>query len=66
MILDEDEKQFVLDVDKAALENAPGFDKDDWPDMADPEWGRQIYSYYGVKPYWEDVDIKTRRGGGGI
>jgi hypothetical protein len=47
------EHAFVLNVDKKVLERAPGFDKDNWPDMADPQWGRGIYSYYGYKPYWE-------------
>lgn len=55
--VDEDQKCFVLDVDKSRLENAPGFDKDNWPDMADRTWGSQIYSYYGRTPYWEGTGI---------
>jgi sporulation protein YlmC with PRC-barrel domain len=51
--LDEGKKCFVLDVDKKKLENAPGFDKDNWPDMADTTWGNEIFSYYGARPYWE-------------
>jgi hypothetical protein len=35
------------------LENAPGFDKDNWPDFADRTWGESIHSHYGVRPYWE-------------
>src|ERR1022692_2715388 len=42
-----------LDEDKKKLENAPGFDKDNWPDMADTTWGTEIFSYYGARPYWE-------------
>jgi sporulation protein YlmC with PRC-barrel domain len=53
LVLDEDEKEFVLDIDKTTLENAPGFDKDNWPDMADPGWGSQIYGHYGIRPYWD-------------
>ncbi|HLA75208.1 MAG TPA: PRC-barrel domain-containing protein [Gammaproteobacteria bacterium] len=52
LTIDADEHAFVLDVDKDTLENAPGFDKDNWPDMADRRWGEQVYSYYGRKPYW--------------
>ena len=48
-------KQFLMIVDKKVLENAPGFDKDNWPDMADPTFGARIYKHYGYKPYWEDV-----------
>lgn len=55
--VDEDRKHFVLDVDKTKLENAPGFDKSNWPDMADQSWGTQIYSYYGRTPYWEGTGI---------
>jgi hypothetical protein len=38
---DEDEKSFILDVDKKMLESAPGFDKDNWPDMADTPGDRE-------------------------
>jgi sporulation protein YlmC with PRC-barrel domain len=51
--LNEDEHEFILNVDKATLENAPGFDKENWPDMADENWAAQIYGHYGSKPYWE-------------
>ena len=51
--LDEDDEHFVLNVDRAKLEQAPGFDNDNWPDMADQSWRSQIYSYYGSAPYWE-------------
>jgi sporulation protein YlmC with PRC-barrel domain len=64
--LDEGKKCFVLDVDKKKLENAPGFDKDNWPDMADTSWGTRIFSYYGAVPYWETHrEEKTFRSGGG-
>jgi sporulation protein YlmC with PRC-barrel domain len=53
--LDAVNKQFILDVDKSVLERAPGFDKDNWPDMADPAFGTTVYRHYGYKPYWEDV-----------
>jgi sporulation protein YlmC with PRC-barrel domain len=44
----------VLDVDKEVLKNAPGFDKDKWPDDAQYEagWLLDIYEYYGYSPYW--------------
>lgn len=49
--LDTTNKRFMLDVDKARLESAPGFDKDHWPNMADSIWERSIHAYYGTKPY---------------
>lgn len=50
---DSDKEAFRLDMDKEKLKNAPGFDKDHWPDMADRTWGQTISSYYKTKPYWE-------------
>ena len=47
LTLDTVNKRFVLDVDKETLKNAPGFDKDDWPDMADETWINEIHTYYG-------------------
>ncbi|MCD6034823.1 MAG: PRC-barrel [Rickettsiales bacterium] len=41
------EKHFVLNVKKECLEKAPGFDKEDWPDMADPQFRDKIYTHYG-------------------
>lgn len=41
--------RFILDVEKERLESAPGFDKDDWPDMADESFVNEVYSYYGTK-----------------
>ena len=53
MTLDTENKRFVLNIDKERLKNAPGFDKDNWPDTTNPEWGTRIYKYYGIDPYWE-------------
>jgi sporulation protein YlmC with PRC-barrel domain len=67
--VDEDQKHFILDIDKTKLENAPGFDKEHWPDMVDQTWGNQIFAYYGAKPYWEgrdDIPVLRRAGGGGV
>ena len=49
--LDLEKEFFILDVDKERLENAPGFDKSNWPDMASSEWESKVHSYYGVRPY---------------
>ena len=47
-----DKDKFVLDVDKDRLKNAPGFDQNNWPQMASREWVTSLYSYYNVPPYW--------------
>lgn len=49
--LDTVEKRFVFDVSKESLENAPGFEKDNWPDMADPAWEKGIHDYYAAQLY---------------
>lgn len=48
--LNTNNKRFELDVNKEQLENAPGFNKEKWPDMADTNWEKQIHEYYGTKP----------------
>jgi hypothetical protein len=49
---------FILDVDKNRLENAPGFDKSNWPNMAETSWD------HGVRKYWSasgDYGIEAGR-----
>lgn len=53
MRVDPENHRFVLDVDRERLEQAPGFDKDDWPDAADLQYRRSVFVYYGHDPYWE-------------
>ena len=50
--LDPERNVFILDVDREVLEEAPGFDKDDWPRTADREYVIEIYDYYGYDHYW--------------
>ncbi len=44
--VDSNRECFVLDADKSKLENAPGFDKDSWPNFADPSFTDPIDRYY--------------------
>jgi sporulation protein YlmC with PRC-barrel domain len=52
LTLDTDNKQFILDAEREHLKDAPGFDKDHWPSMAQPTWASAVYKFYGVDPYW--------------
>ena len=54
LTVDTNDHSFRLDIPKEKLENAPGFDQDNWPDFANREWGNKVYSYYGYKPYWHN------------
>lgn len=51
--LDQGAQVFTLDASKEMLRHAPGFDKDDWPDMSAAGFGVDIYSFYGATRYWE-------------
>jgi sporulation protein YlmC with PRC-barrel domain len=44
---------FLLDIDKERLKAAEGFDKDNWPDMTDADWGFRTHEFYDVRPYWD-------------
>jgi sporulation protein YlmC with PRC-barrel domain len=53
LTLDADRKCFVLDASSDRIKNAPGFDKDHWPSMADTTWANEIHNYYGRRNYWQ-------------
>lgn len=55
LTLDTVNKRFILNVEKDSLENAPGFDKEAWPDMANADWAAGIHSYYGTTPDKDSV-----------
>ncbi|ACC74371.1 PRC-barrel domain-containing protein [Paraburkholderia phymatum] len=52
LTLDVDRQCFLLDMPTQSVKNAPGFDKDHWPSMADPTWATSIHQFYGREPYW--------------
>ncbi len=37
---------FTLNMDQTAWKNAPSFKDNDWPEVADRDWNRQLESYY--------------------
>jgi len=49
--LDTENKRFMLDITKERLENAPGFDKDNWPRSTDRSYVDEVYSYHGHGSY---------------
>ncbi|SFU23987.1 PRC-barrel domain-containing protein [Paraburkholderia aspalathi] len=53
LTLDRSRECFVLSASSGQIRNAPGFDKDNWPAMADPDWATTVHAYYGRKPYWK-------------
>ncbi len=52
--VDTEQHKVVLNVDRSTLENAPGFDKDNWPGTeGGNQWLVDVYDYYGYEPYWD-------------
>lgn len=49
LTIDGPKKRFVLNVAKDRLKDAPGFDKDHWPNMADLSWEAKIHRHYGIQ-----------------
>ncbi len=53
MTLDMINHEFILNVPKERLKQAPGFDKDQWPDIGDRTWQQDVFGFYNVTPYWQ-------------
>lgn len=51
LAVDQGDKKVILNVRREVLEAAEGFDKDNWPDMADPAFRTRTYGHYGVEPW---------------
>jgi sporulation protein YlmC with PRC-barrel domain len=47
-----DNRQLVLNADKAKIEAATGFNKDNWPDVGNPSWGAQ--------PFWQQNGTENK------
>ncbi|MES3024671.1 MAG: PRC-barrel domain-containing protein [Pseudomonadota bacterium] len=62
--LDTVNKRFVLNVEKDRLQNAPGFNKDAWPDMSDVGWSNQIHQFYGTDPTMSGTPMGMHSGAG--
>lgn len=50
-----DHKKFTIDLKPEVLQQAPGIDKQKWPDHymeSDSGWLDDLYNHYSCKPYW--------------
>lgn len=54
LVMDTDAKCFRLGLTAQRIKDAPGFNKDSWPAMADPQWGTSLHRYYERDPYWTE------------
>lgn len=55
LTLDTTRKCFLLSLSSERIKNAPGFDKQHWPSMADATWATSVHQYYGREPYWRSL-----------
>jgi sporulation protein YlmC with PRC-barrel domain len=70
--IDMHNRVLVLDVPRDQLENAPGFDRENWPEQPDDEFIDSVYTHYGHEPYssrrsksreFAGADTQQRTGG---
>ncbi len=43
---------YIVDIERARLEQAPAFMPDEEVDWSDEDWARHIHGYYGARPSW--------------
>ncbi len=55
--------RFIMKANKDLLQNAPGFDKSNWPDMSDPTRQSEIYRYYNEVPRGAESESWDRQRG---
>ena len=47
-----EELQVVASLVKQRRDSIDQFTKGNRPDLADKRWGKKVYSYYEIEPYW--------------
>jgi len=59
----DDKDRFELTVPQDRLQAAPEFQngEESWKRMSDPNYVRDVYSYYSVRPYWNDAGMDRGR-----
>jgi len=55
-------EDLMVDVTKERLQKSPEFKKEEWVRMSEPAWMNELYTYYGVSPYWSGKDMGGRSG----
>ncbi|WP_417387700.1 PRC-barrel domain-containing protein [Gimesia sp.] len=57
---DPEEQILVLNVTQQQLEGAQGFDEDNWPDFADPDFSKELHKRYRIDIEHKDRDVKLK------
>jgi sporulation protein YlmC with PRC-barrel domain len=53
-------QNIVFNIAREKLEKAPGFDKNEWPKEPDRSWLKDVFEYYGCRPYWAPPEEANR------
>ena len=56
-----DHRKFTVDIKPEVLRQAPGIDKNKWPDHymdSDTGWMNDLYNHYSCKPYWGNDTVE--------
>lgn len=56
LTLDLANQAVILNASKERLEQAPGFDKNTWPNMAEKNWVNEVHTFYETKVYSFEQD----------
>jgi sporulation protein YlmC with PRC-barrel domain len=49
---DTNRSSYVIGIPIEKLKDAPSFDAHDWPNLAEPAYGRRLHDYYGSTADW--------------
>lgn len=53
------EEKFVLKIPRERLKGARGFDRSNWPDMADEQWSTEVDRYFGYEEDKEPANTES-------
>ena len=56
---EKDTDDLIVNITKERLAKAPEFKKEDWNRMSEAAWLSELYTYYGVRPYWSGSDMSA-------
>lgn len=56
LTMDTVNQSFILNESKERLENAPGFDKNSWPNMVEKNWVNEVHTFYETRVYSFEQD----------
>lgn len=45
-------KVYVINLTHDQINQAPGFEKETWPEFADERWNRKLHEHYELPGYW--------------